>query len=184
MFSVFSANQFPSNILPNCVKWVCKHFFFQVFQFPYRLIQYSTPQSGHWKALWTCTPGSQGFAVSSFKESWLCGTHITSKCGHNYSISKYTLSESLVVFHKTARLSNCNWISQHGVMETAPLLMFLYYLYLIPWKEILPHPLQGQIHATVRARFLITDWVVSIQDCHKESIRSSICQSHIRARTL
>lgn len=122
-----------------------------------------------------------GFAVPSSKKSWPCGSHITSNCGHNYSISKYALSESLVVFHKTARLSNCDCISQHGVMETAPLLMFLYYLYLIPRKEILPHPLhslQGQIHATVRARFLITDWVVSIQDCHKESVRSSICQSH------
>lgn len=66
-------------------------------------------------------------------------------------------------------------------METVPLLMFLYCLYLIPQQEVLPHPLhslQGQIHATVRSRLLITDWVVSIQDCHKESIRSSICQSH------
>lgn len=63
-------------------------------------------------------------------------------------------------------------------METAPLLMFLYYHHLFPPSTPSSARPFLQIHATVRARFLITDWVVGIQDCHKESIRSSICQSH------
>lgn len=62
--------------------------------------------------------------------------------------------------------------------------MFPYYLHLFPERRLFPPSTLSfarpflQIHATVRAGFLITDRVVSIQDCHKESIRSSICQSH------
>lgn len=40
-----------------------------------------------------------------------------------------------------------------------------------------------KIHDKGGARFLITNWVVSVEDHHKEeeeSVRSSICQSHTR----
>lgn len=124
-----------------------------------------------------CTPGSQSLLFPHLDKNPGCvGLMFSSECGHNYSISKHVFGKSLVAPHKTARLSTCDWITHHGIMEIASKLMFLYHQDLIP-RNPLPTPpppapasftarLYLQIHATARARFLITGWVVSIQDCH------------------
>lgn len=78
--------------------------------------------------------GESVLSVPSPTESSLCGTHMAKRF-HSSSISESVLNKSLEVSQGTARFYTVDWTRHHGVMETAPLLMFLYYLHLFSNQE-------------------------------------------------